>query len=81
MDTTKSARDLIRFQGNRLNGTSCSRGLFIFQINVLFPMRIDHLFMKNLTTLHEKHILTNLENNKVQTTRFDCRDPSVPFLS
>ncbi|KAJ6926723.1 hypothetical protein NC651_010970 [Populus alba x Populus x berolinensis] len=45
MDTTKSARDLIRFQGNRLNGTSCSRGLFIFQINVLFPMRIDHLFI------------------------------------
>jgi hypothetical protein len=34
---------------------------------------------KNLTTLHE--ILTNSENNKVQTTRFDCRDPSVPFLS
>ncbi|KAJ6936393.1 hypothetical protein NC652_011188 [Populus alba x Populus x berolinensis] len=36
MDTTKSARDLIRFQGNRLNGTSCSRGLFIFQSNVYF---------------------------------------------
>jgi hypothetical protein len=49
---------------------------------VVFPMRIviRNLFMKNLTKVHEKHIQTDLPNNKVKKSQFDCRDPSVPFL-
>ncbi|KAJ6960317.1 hypothetical protein NC653_038371 [Populus alba x Populus x berolinensis] len=79
--TTKSARELIRFKGNKLNGRSCHRGLFIFQSMCSFSNEdCDHLFMKNLTKVHEKHILTNLPNNKVQKSQFDSRDPSMPFL-
>ncbi|KAJ6861048.1 hypothetical protein NC651_037198 [Populus alba x Populus x berolinensis] len=77
----QSARELIRFKGNRLNGRSCHRGLFIFQSMCSFSNEdCDHQFMKKLTKVHEKHILTNLPNNKVQKSQFDCRDPSAPFL-
>ncbi|KAJ6861130.1 hypothetical protein NC651_037264 [Populus alba x Populus x berolinensis] len=78
--TTKSARELIRFKGNRLNGRSCHRGLFIFQSMCSFSNEdCDHLFKKNLTKVHEKHILTNLPNNKVQKSQFGSRDLSVPI--
>ncbi|KAJ6861058.1 hypothetical protein NC651_037207, partial [Populus alba x Populus x berolinensis] len=53
--TTKSARELIRFKCNRLNGRSCHRGLFIFQSMCSFSNEdCDHLFKKNLTKVHEK---------------------------